>query len=210
MSSSAPVVSLTAVTHRYGAVVADAGIDLEIPAGTTTGFIGPDGAGKSTLLALIAGAKRIQTGGVAVLGGDMARPAAPGRGLSQDRVHGAGAGQEPVPNPVGFRERRLFWPALRPVRDRAGAAHPGAAGGHRAVPVRRSTGRKTLRRDEAQARAVLRPDPRPRTLDPGRADDRPRSALPPSVLGADRAHPRRPAGDERVGRHRVHGGGGAV
>jgi len=74
MSSSAPVVSLTAVTHRYGAVVADAGIDLEIPAGTTTGFIGPDGAGKSTLLALIAGCKRIQTGGVAVLGGDMADP----------------------------------------------------------------------------------------------------------------------------------------
>ena len=74
MSSSASVVSLTAVTHRYGAVVADAGIDLEIPAGTTTGFIGPDGAGKSTLLALIAGCKRIQTGGVAVLGGDMADP----------------------------------------------------------------------------------------------------------------------------------------
>ena len=74
MSSSASVVSLTAVTHRYGAVVADAGIDLEIPAGTTIGFIGPDGAGKSTLLALIAGCKRIQTGGVAVLGGDMADP----------------------------------------------------------------------------------------------------------------------------------------
>jgi len=74
MSSSASVVSLTAVTHRYGAVGAVAGIDLEIPAGTTTGFIGPDGVGKSTLLALIAGAKRIQTGGVAVLGGDMADP----------------------------------------------------------------------------------------------------------------------------------------
>ena len=48
--------------HRYGAVVAVAGINLEIPAGTTAGFIGPDGAGKSTLLALIAGAKRIQAG----------------------------------------------------------------------------------------------------------------------------------------------------
>ena len=62
MSGPAPVVSLAAINHRYDAVIAIAGIDLEIPAGTTTAFIGPDGAGKSTLLALIAGAKRIQTG----------------------------------------------------------------------------------------------------------------------------------------------------
>ncbi len=35
------------------------------------GLIGPDGVGKSTLMGLIAGSKRIQTGGVRVLGGDM-------------------------------------------------------------------------------------------------------------------------------------------
>jgi len=74
VSGTASVVSLAAVIHRYGAVVAVAGIDLDIPAGTTTGFIGPDGVGKSTLLALIAGAKRIQTGAARVLGGDMADP----------------------------------------------------------------------------------------------------------------------------------------
>ena len=36
------------------------------------GVIGPDGVGKSTLLALIAGVRKIQTGKVMALGGDMA------------------------------------------------------------------------------------------------------------------------------------------
>src|SRR5262249_45849287 len=36
------------------------------------GLIGPDGVGKSTLLGLISGAKKIQSGKVLVLGGDMA------------------------------------------------------------------------------------------------------------------------------------------
>ncbi len=35
------------------------------------GLIGPDGVGKSTLMGLLAGSKRIQTGEVRVLGGDM-------------------------------------------------------------------------------------------------------------------------------------------
>jgi energy-coupling factor transporter ATP-binding protein EcfA2 len=39
---------------------------LDIPGGRMVGFIGPDGVGKSSLLALIAGAKKIQAGGVEV------------------------------------------------------------------------------------------------------------------------------------------------
>ena len=42
-----------------------------IPAGCQVGFIGPDGVGKSTLLGIIAGQKKIQTGNVHVLGGNM-------------------------------------------------------------------------------------------------------------------------------------------
>jgi ribosome-dependent ATPase len=63
---------LSGVTHRYGDVFAVRGVDLEIPAGCMIGFIGPDGVGKSTTLGLIAGSRRIQTGTVEVLGGDMA------------------------------------------------------------------------------------------------------------------------------------------
>ena len=65
------VARLSAVSHRYGATPALDSIDLQIPAGCMAGLIGPDGVGKSTLLALMAGAKKIQTGFVEVLGGDM-------------------------------------------------------------------------------------------------------------------------------------------
>ncbi|MBI2534833.1 MAG: ribosome-associated ATPase/putative transporter RbbA [Deltaproteobacteria bacterium] len=66
---------LTGVTHRYGASLALDCVDIEIPCARMAGLIGPDGVGKSTLLGLIAGARKIQTGLVEVLGGDMRLPA---------------------------------------------------------------------------------------------------------------------------------------
>jgi len=57
--------------HRYGAVQALDAVSLAIPAGCMAGLIGPDSAGKSTLLSLIAGVRKIQSGEVAALGGDM-------------------------------------------------------------------------------------------------------------------------------------------
>src|SRR5215471_11854655 len=66
------VVVLSDVSQRYGDRVAVDGVDLEIPAGRMIGFIGPDGVGKSTTLALISGSRKIQTGTVEVLGGDIA------------------------------------------------------------------------------------------------------------------------------------------
>lgn len=59
------------VTHRYGATAALDDVTLEIPGGCMTGLIGPDGVGKSTLLALLAGVRRLQTGSMSVLGGDI-------------------------------------------------------------------------------------------------------------------------------------------
>ena len=46
-------------------------IALDQRQGSFVALIGPDGVGKSTLLAILAGAKKIQTGAVHVLGGDM-------------------------------------------------------------------------------------------------------------------------------------------
>ncbi|MEI6658872.1 MAG: ribosome-associated ATPase/putative transporter RbbA [Planctomycetota bacterium] len=66
------VASITDLTHRFGEVAALRNVTLEIPSGQMVGLIGPDGVGKSTLLGLIAGAKRIQSGRLMVLGGDMA------------------------------------------------------------------------------------------------------------------------------------------
>ena len=65
------LVRISALSHRYGGTSAVEAVDLEIPAGCMVGFIGPDGVGKSTLLSLIAGARKIQTGMVEVLSGDM-------------------------------------------------------------------------------------------------------------------------------------------
>ncbi|MGZ5148308.1 MAG: ATP-binding cassette domain-containing protein, partial [Burkholderiales bacterium] len=61
-----------AVTHRYRSVLALDDVTLEIPTGLLVGVIGPDGVGKSALLSIIAGARRIQSGRVQVLDGDMA------------------------------------------------------------------------------------------------------------------------------------------
>src|SRR5262245_39623119 len=67
----APVARLAGVDLRYGATRALDAISLDVPAGCMVGLIGPDGAGKSSLLSLVAGARRLQTGRVEVLGGDM-------------------------------------------------------------------------------------------------------------------------------------------
>ncbi len=73
---TAPAVLLDGVTHRYGRTIALKGVTLSVPAGVTAGLVGADGVGKSTLLGLVAGVTRIQTGGVTVLGADMAARAA--------------------------------------------------------------------------------------------------------------------------------------
>ena len=70
--SKAAVASIERVTHRYGKTFALNDITLDIPAQCMVGLIGPDGVGKSTLLALISGVRKIQTGKVMVLDGNMA------------------------------------------------------------------------------------------------------------------------------------------
>lgn len=65
------IAQLDNVQHRYGAVTALDDVSLSLPGARMIGLIGPDGVGKSTLMGLIAGAKRLQTGAVHCLGGDM-------------------------------------------------------------------------------------------------------------------------------------------
>ncbi|WP_102960339.1 ribosome-associated ATPase/putative transporter RbbA [Mangrovicella endophytica] len=81
---TAPVLALSAVTHRYGSRFALDHLDLVVPAGCMAGLIGPDGVGKSTLLALAAGVRQLQAGEVRTLGGDMGK--ARQRRLSAPRI----------------------------------------------------------------------------------------------------------------------------
>jgi ribosome-dependent ATPase len=70
-----PIARLSNVTLTYRKKRALDSITLDIPSGCMVGLIGSDGVGKSSLLGLIAGARRIQSGQVEVLGGDMANTA---------------------------------------------------------------------------------------------------------------------------------------
>ncbi|AQZ54362.1 ribosome-associated ATPase/putative transporter RbbA [Martelella mediterranea] len=65
------VARLEGVSLLYRKTTALNDISLDIPAGCMAGLIGPDGVGKSSLLSLIAGARKVQTGAVSVLGGDI-------------------------------------------------------------------------------------------------------------------------------------------
>jgi ribosome-dependent ATPase len=71
-SAERPAVEVEGVTHRYGKIAALSGMNLSFRSGTATALVGPDGVGKSTLLGLIAGVRRLQSGRIRTLGGDVA------------------------------------------------------------------------------------------------------------------------------------------
>jgi ribosome-dependent ATPase len=73
-ADAAIAASLEGVSHRYGKTVALDNVTLTIPGGCMVGLIGPDGVGKSTLLGLISGVRKIQSGAVWTLGGDLRDP----------------------------------------------------------------------------------------------------------------------------------------
>ena len=65
------MISLHALTKRYGSFTAVDAIDLHVPAGELFGFLGPNGAGKTTTLRMIAGILRPTSGTVKIAGIDV-------------------------------------------------------------------------------------------------------------------------------------------
>jgi ABC-2 type transport system ATP-binding protein len=63
-----PSISVQGVTKRFGETTAVADLDLEIPAGSLTGFLGPNGAGKSTAIRMIMSIIYPDSGTINVLG----------------------------------------------------------------------------------------------------------------------------------------------
>jgi len=66
-----PLLSVNALTKRFGALMVTNGVDLEVQAGEVHALIGPNGAGKSTLLAQITGEIRPESGAICLDGVDI-------------------------------------------------------------------------------------------------------------------------------------------
>ncbi|MEB2344805.1 MAG: heme ABC exporter ATP-binding protein CcmA [Deltaproteobacteria bacterium] len=76
MAPRAVAVAAEGLGKRFGPVVALAGLDFAVPAGSVLAVLGPNGAGKSTLLRLLAGLARPSAGCVRIgpaAGGDRRR-----------------------------------------------------------------------------------------------------------------------------------------
>lgn len=63
-----PVLSLSGIHKRFGAVQAVADVDLTVHAGEVVGLVGDNGAGKSTLIKMIAGVHSADEGEIRVRG----------------------------------------------------------------------------------------------------------------------------------------------
>ncbi len=66
-------ITVTGVTRSFGALVALAGVDLDVATGSVTALLGPNGAGKTTLVRILATLDRPDAGRVEVLGFDPVR-----------------------------------------------------------------------------------------------------------------------------------------
>ena len=70
------VITTSALTRRFGTVVAVDRLDLDLPTGGVIGLVGPNGSGKSTLIRMLLGLISPSDGSAEVLGGSIDDPRA--------------------------------------------------------------------------------------------------------------------------------------
>jgi branched-chain amino acid transport system ATP-binding protein len=74
-----PILRVENMTRRFGGLVANSNVNIQVERGEILGLIGPNGAGKSTLFNIIAGAFPPSEGRIVFEGADITRLAAPKR-----------------------------------------------------------------------------------------------------------------------------------
>jgi branched-chain amino acid transport system ATP-binding protein len=101
-----------ALTRRFGALAAVAGVSLRIEAGTVHAIIGPNGAGKSTFLNLLSGELKATSGRIRFRGEDVTR-------APPDRLSRLGIGRSYQTANVfpGLSARECVWIAAHSRRD---------------------------------------------------------------------------------------------
>lgn len=70
MSTNDLAVEIAGLTKSFGSVHALRGLDLTVPTGQVTGFLGPNGSGKTTTIRILLGLLRADAGRATLLGGD--------------------------------------------------------------------------------------------------------------------------------------------
>jgi ABC-2 type transport system ATP-binding protein len=111
---TAPALCASGVCKTYGGIVALAGVDLTVCAGSIVGVLGPNGAGKTTLVSIIAGLRRADAGSVRVCGVDVGREPRRAR-----RAIGLAPQETGVYLPLSVRDNLRFFVGLAGLRRRA-------------------------------------------------------------------------------------------
>ncbi|PKQ14934.1 MAG: ABC transporter ATP-binding protein [Actinobacteria bacterium HGW-Actinobacteria-8] len=70
MNGETMAVEIEGLVKNFGSVRALRGLDLSVPTGQVTGFLGPNGSGKTTTIRVLLGLLRADGGRVSLLGGD--------------------------------------------------------------------------------------------------------------------------------------------
>ena len=125
-----PVLRLSGITKRFGALVANDAISLELERGEVLGLLGENGAGKSTLVNILFGHYVADAGSIEVFG----RPLAPGQpkaalaaGIGMVHQHFTLADNLSVLDNVMLGTEPLWAPLSRRREARAGCSRPPGA-----------------------------------------------------------------------------------
>ena len=119
------MITVDALTKRFGTVTAVHDLSFEVAAGAVTGFIGPNGAGKSTTMRLILGLDRPTSGRALVNGMEYAAaqgPCAHGGGGARPERHAQGSDGASAPS-MGGQSRGCPGAPYREVLEQVGLAH---------------------------------------------------------------------------------------